>query len=206
MREMGRRKMQGPSRVGGGDGWWLTTKDGSTGPSPRGRGRHNSTKLATTAYGTIPAWAGATPVRSCRATQRRDHPRVGGGDIWPGQIIVAPLGPSPRGRGRQLYTAPLETYNRTIPAWAGATDASDARRLDHRDHPRVGGGDLDNSFPLAVPQGPSPRGRGRLGRGRHRAGVDGTIPAWAGATPIRFSPIAAIRDHPRVGGGDMRSR
>ncbi len=153
--------------------------------------------------GSIPAWAGETPIDRPPAPANRVHPRVGGGDGHHQAAPYAATGPSPRGRGRLVQQRRVLGDSGSIPAWAGETFHAGPLRNVRRVHPRVGGGDLDGyELRDARHSGPSPRGRGR-----HRAKQDrrirgGSIPAWAGETRGWCGRGSGCRVHPRVGGGD----
>ncbi len=67
----------------------------------------------------------------------------------------------------------------------------------------MGGGDDPSLRAEMLRAGPSPRGRGRHGRGVHLDHPRGSIPAWAGATPPSSRGSRPSGVHPRVGGGDM---
>ena len=189
-------------RVGGGNRSRAAPKPSRTGPSPRGRGKRRLNAGGDAVEGTIPAWAGETcaPVSPCRHCG--DHPRVGGGNRLGPRDGLAPEGPSPRGRGKQLDLSGPKARIGTIPAWAGETSAVSAAARAAADHPRVGGGNPNVSPSSSLLKGPSPRGRGKRSRFRAGGAWDGTIPAWAGETSPRSSMIRTTRDHPRVGGGN----
>ena len=175
------------------------------GPSPRGRGRHLDLDHDPIAFGTIPAWAGATVTAPLTTISDRDHPRVGGGDHCAMLTLGKGPGPSPRGRGRLALGVARRIVAGTIPAWAGATDRCLLLACDLGDHPRVGGGDRLAELQKRAATGPSPRGRGRLYSSSAGLVAVGTIPAWAGATVFLDGNCLLHRDHPRVGGGDTYS-
>jgi len=68
-------------------------------------------------------------------------------------------------------------------------------------HPRVGGGTANAVGSKEFDQGPSPRGRGNPPNPSGMSISLRAIPAWAGEPPWPPPPPAAIRGHPRVGGG-----
>ena len=97
------------------------------------------------------------------------------------------MGSSPRGRGKPLNFAGLDSSTRLIPAWAGKTKDGAGVTSTPRAHPRVGGENEKDVAPFDMKEGSSPRGRGK---------------------PRRVEP--ALQDalaHPRVGGeNDALSR
>ncbi len=172
-------------RVGGGDG-------AETGEA---RGRSWS----------IPAWAGETTLIAAWSPAPRVDPRVGGGDCRYSLSRQGRVGRSPRGRGRPVRPAGGEGCRRSIPAWAGETRAPAITTGAQQVDPRVGGGDVPDAAPSRMPNGRSPRGRGRpcfASRASERAG---SIPAWAGETPAPTRPPTGSAVDPRVGGGDTLS-
>ncbi len=92
-------------RVGGGDLPELQVALGEAGPSPRGRGRHDERGRERRVGGSIPAWAGATILRTAVRSAPRVHPRVGGGDVTNSTPEPDGSGPSPRGRGRHTRSS-----------------------------------------------------------------------------------------------------
>ena len=91
---------------------------------------------------------------------------------------------------------------RSIPAWAGETDASATGRRPRPVYPRVGGG---NSIWRVLDEnanGLSPRGRGKRGAPTRAQVKIGSIPAWAGETAHAHARICAAPVYPRVGGGN----
>ena len=92
----------------------------------------------------------------------------------------------------------------SIPAWAGETGVGDGAYFRRGVYPRVGGGNLCKHPANAVPQGLSPRGRGkRVNAVVYRAAF-GSIPAWAGETAPTLAASPSRRVYPRVGGGNCR--
>ena len=60
------------------------------------------------------------------------------------------------------------------------------------------------SVDLMIPEGLSPRGRGKLGDRRPNHGSERSIPAWAGETHSRHSAGVYPEVYPRVGGGNIQ--
>ena len=169
--------------MGGGDCQLSSRMIGCQGPSPRGRGRRLRLLPSPIAVGTIPAWAGETMRLAIRASPKRDHPRVGGGDTNWSMSIWCLRGPSPRGRGRPSLRSQQGDNLGTIPAWAGETHQASRFQASCRDHPRVGGGDQQRQVMALTRDHP------RVGGG------DATVDCRTGTGG----------DHPRVGGGDSVS-
>ena len=169
-------------RVGGGD--WSNKQIAAYmgGPSPRGRGRRGERRRCGVGAGSIPAWAGETSICRGRIIRTWVHPRVGGGDAYSPSAGWLNWGPSPRGRGRLRFHRRISVRRGSIPAWAGETRSSRRAGTVSRVHPRVGGGDKNDSAYSTTFSGPSPRGRGRRVGARADGRNAGSIPAWAGET------------------------
>ncbi len=91
-------------RVGGGNAEFVRDRQLMKGPSPRGRGKRRRARAA--------------------AHTRWVHPRVGGGNANSAARVSGAGGPSPRGRGKPGCVSSQITSRRSIPAWAGETDAA----------------------------------------------------------------------------------
>ena len=130
------------------------------------------------------------------------YPRVGGGNGNKPLIGYKRVGLSPRGRGKLLLLLVDRRRMRSIPAWAGETDAWRMGERLAEVYPRVGGGNAACRSAGASLTGLSPRGRGKHGRRRRRNDGLGSIPAWAGETPKDTPCRSATRVYPRVGGGN----
>ncbi len=189
--------------MGGGNRQTSQSTTGSSGLSPRGRGKPGQQQGIAGVVRSIPAWAGETipaaPLRGIREV----YPRVGGGNarMWYGW--GHPFGLSPRGRGKPTPAGFLPALQGSIPAWAGETGTSGICWAGTEVYPRVGGGNARCGSSLVSGAGLSPRGRGK----RYPTPCPGpawrSIPAWAGETrsmPGRF-PLPAV--YPRVGGGNL---
>ena len=109
-------------------------------------------------------------------------------------------GPSPRGRGNQDHVHLAQVELRSIPAWAGKPRWRCLHQQRTKVHPRVGGETLDLWIPVAVHEGPSPRGRGNPTCCQLQTSTAGSIPAWAGKPRFRQIGTYLYRVHPRVGG------
>ena len=78
--------------------------------------------------------------------------------------------------------APTTTCVGSIPAWAGETPAPFVQFAISRVYPRVGGGNRITAALVDIPQGLSPRGRGKRNAKSVGAVIERSIPAWAGET------------------------
>ena len=90
-----------------------------------------------------------------------------------------------------------------IPAYAGNTSTTRARRCRPRDHPRVCGEHAREHASCELHSGSSPRMRGTLGGPAGESRPSGIIPAYAGNTKRRVAIRAWSWDHPRVCGEHM---
>ena len=66
----------------------------------------------------------------------------------------------------------------------------------------MGGGNAIGYIAHLLPNGLSPRGRGKPYAIRRAANQPGSIPAWAGETPDVGGAIRVDAVYPRVGGGN----
>ena len=115
--------------------------DCSPGSSPQVRGRLRSDADALTSNGLIPAGAGQTCLILVCRRSRRAHPRRCGADSFVTPYEVRASGSSPQVRGRLTTGFPGCPSPGLIPAGAGQTGASPARRTARRAHPRRCGAD-----------------------------------------------------------------
>ena len=170
------------------------------GLSPRGRGNQPAPLDAGQCRGSIPAWAGKPPGRSCRNRAARVYPRVGG------ETALTPLPPpsgtglSPRGRGNPLMQRGFRQVRRSIPAWAGKPPSWRSCRARRRVYPRVGGETRKAPSCSHSRNGLSPRGRGNPSTSGLCRRWSGSIPAWAGKPSGASAWDRARRVYPRVGG------
>ena len=108
-------------RVGGENAGLLGSDAGTSGSSPRGRGKQHRGNHGCPVGGLIPAWAGKTLIKRVSNEPPRAHPRVGGENLSTTVIPGVANGSSPRGRGKPRRTV-LDRYDAgLIPAWAGKT-------------------------------------------------------------------------------------
>ena len=171
-----------------------------TGSSPRARGTAGDRLLYQPVTGIIPACAGNSPpcARCCAGT--RDHPRVRGEQIISRYMREPSPGSSPRARGTEDDVPEFRITAGIIPACAGNSSPSTARRHPERDHPRVRGEQLASAFNVEYAKGSSPRARGTACQLIEAHAVVGIIPACAGNRPRPRPARRRWRDHPRVRG------
>ena len=170
-------------RVGGGAELRRRRAARRDGPSPRGRGSRAQALDGPRHERSIPAWAGE-PYRARPARCGTEvHPRVGGGAAGETLVLLAPGGPSPRGRGSRCRAAERAGHKGSIPAWAGEPLSPEDLFRHITVHPRVGGGAVATGALAFAGMGPSPRGRGSHSRRRTSSATSRSIPAWAGEPP-----------------------
>src|SRR5690606_23745518 len=103
----------------------------------------------------------------CR--ERGVDPRVCGGNVSSACFSRASAGRSPRMRGKPREMLVQVKVHRSIPAYAGETQAARGRSRSLTVDPRVCGGNSDGSSAVADGQGRSPRMRGKpLCKGRYQ--------------------------------------
>ena len=171
------------------------------GLSPRGRGNRVGQFRADRVQGSIPAWAGEPWSYRHLAPPTAVYPRVGGGTEFSPSSLSSHRGLSPRGRGNPARGALAFSWTGSIPAWAGEPAAPAPGPQHSGVYPRVGGGTRRGCKSDFIDEGLSPRGRGNPLSEQRSAGLERSIPAWAGE-PLH---VALTRPHhavyPRVGGG-----
>ena len=155
--------------------------------SPPTRGNRIQHPLPGPVQQSIPAWAGKPSSRSSIIRTCGIYPRVGGGTRPWKRSLTSGSGLSPRGRGNLPHLHQQRTPHRSILAWAGEPTGIPAKLPSGRVYPRVGGGTPQPESQKPPLPGLSPRGRGNLNPLCHRHVQDGSIPAWAGEPPRRWS-------------------
>ena len=170
------------------------------GSSPHARGALAQARPLVYEGGIIPACAGSTP-RSCsRCGASRDHPRMRGEHYRHQRVVVRIAGSSPHARGALLPALGQELAAGIIPACAGSTGWTCARRRPSWDHPRMRGEHCKSVANCLLSSGSSPHARGALGGRSPAARTPGIIPACAGSTLSYPSGMHLYRDHPRMRG------
>ena len=122
----------------------------------------------------------------------------------PGPPCPISWGSSPRVRGTLRQGQGPVRVRGIIPACAGNTRPSTARRCRAGDHPRVCGEHSSRRLTAAFAVGSSPRVRGTRILNQALSVMGGIIPACAGNTRANRGRLARRRDHPRVCGEHMR--
>ena len=189
--------------MGGGNVSTPTNSSSANGLSPRGRGKPYALASRRLRCRSIPAWAGETPGTRQRFRCREVYPRVGGGNGYGRAAIERRSGLSPRGRGKRRTPRSCMRLSRSIPAWAGETILLVSAKSALAVYPRVGGGNARRLRLRRRLRGLSPRGRGKPSRTAALAASWGSIPAWAGETPLPGGGNVLEVVYPRVGGGNF---
>ena len=109
------------------------------GSSPHVRGAQWLESDAKRWMGIIPACAGSTSTRPAWSLGSRDHPRMCGEHPLLAQMNIPTAGSSPHVRGAQTHLRRVRLRLGIIPACAGSTSTTRARRCRPRDHPRMCG-------------------------------------------------------------------
>ena len=133
----------------------------TSGSSPRMRGKRVTVTGGDTDSRIIPAHAGQTPRLIPAVGFQADHPRACGANLSNACDLTNPYGSSPRMRGKQQRSQPLQPRLRIIPAHAGQTQIIPHNPPMTPDHPRACGANnsvLSRSNPG---YGSSPRMRGK---------------------------------------------
>ena len=158
---------------------------GTTGSSPRVRGKPSMKSAAILAHWLIPARAGKTTAASSAVSSGGAHPRACGENVrWTSQADREG-GSSPRVRGKLLLLRWGPRSRRLIPARAGKTRTGRRPRRRGPAHPRACGENHMAPSSAARSGGSSPRVRGKpLQHGRPPA-RGRLIPARAGKTGVR---------------------
>ena len=112
---------------------------GTSGSSPRGRGKLAEHVEGGLLDGLIPACAGKTGASRRCGSRARAHPRVCGENYGVEIELFDGYGSSPRVRGKLCVWVPLQLMRGLIPACAGKTRQRRGRRMGHPAHPRVCG-------------------------------------------------------------------
>ena len=148
----------------------------------------------------IPACAGNTNVQGSLGGMLTVHPRVCG-EHWTFSEKRGPItGSSPRVRGTRFYLRSTSTSRRFIPACAGNTVQIRPLETVFPVHPRVCGEHSLGSRPEFQETGSSPRVRGTLLNISLVTFNQRFIPACAGNTHAKVTPLSPSSVHPRVCG------
>ena len=147
--------------------------------------------------GIIPAGAGSTRGSSRITSARRDHPRRCGEHASSPLPAAFAWGSSPQVRGAPDVVPGAPAVGGIIPAGAGSTGSTRARRPRRWDHPRRCGEHALMLSTLPTVLGSSPQVRGALAVLHGHDVAVGIIPAGAGSTPPPARGRDREGDHPR---------
>ena len=170
------------------------------GSSPHTRGARHPGEVRPKRPGIIPAYAGSTRAWRRSGTWRRDHPRIRGEHAQASHPRFWRRGSSPHTRGARPGLRCSSRRARIIPAYAGSTTLSCARRSGIRDHPRIRGEHALASALAASERGSSPHTRGAQPTWHESVRAGRIIPAYAGSTPTSLQCFFDWWDHPRIRG------
>ena len=170
------------------------------GSSPHTRGALSPIQDLPAPSRIIPAYAGSTRYAALSIRGVKDHPRIRGEHAISSLRLVEIQGSSPHTRGAPPCPYLSGRSWRIIPAYAGSTRRSPARRIRLPDHPRIRGEHIRTSSNISLKAGSSPHTRGAPGFGRARRRRPRIIPAYAGSTRARGCRSFRARDHPRIRG------
>ena len=159
----------------------------SLGSPPRMRGKLHPRLTVSEPTGITPAHAGKTSRLHTSLPTRRDHPRACGENAIMSAVCVQSTGSSPRVRGKLQPVPCSELRVGITPACAGKTAARRDLLPSSRDHPRVCGENLGESYEEFVEKGSPPRVRGKHARYRAPDCPCGITPACAGKTGASYA-------------------
>ena len=135
----------------------------------------------------IPAHAGQTRSSSPSSAAEADHPRACGANSTTGYARLRNDGSSPRMRGKPYIRPKIVPNVRIIPAHAGQTHHLRQGQGPRSDHPRACGANSSRGSPVSLPDGSSPRMRGKPAQRVLRRQTARIIPAHAGQTSTKDS-------------------
>ena len=164
----------------------------------RGKLSHSGTSLHQVRL--IPAHAGKTSGRPSPTGAAAAHPRSRGENANSGRPAVSFAGSSPLTRGKRADDALRLSNPGLIPAHAGKTLRSGSLIGRTTAHPRSRGENTDLQRICDALGGSSPLTRGKPLDAPPDRPVAGLIPAHAGKTTTRPSPMRSPKAHPRSRG------
>ena len=171
------------------------------GLSPRVRGKQQRLLTSGARQRSIPACAGEAVLLASNQSLTAVYPRVCGGSAPRRFGNAGTAGLSPRVRGKHGAAPAAELQPGSIPACAGEAVSVAGVTGTGKVYPRVCGGSLLAGAILGIPEGLSPRVRGKRLHGRPVHQRNRSIPACAGEAPLwRVSPTPT-KVYPRVCGG-----
>ena len=134
---------------------------GPWGSSPLTRGKRHRGRRRGNRHGLIPAHAGKTPTLTRQSPLRRAHPRSRGENSLALREVSLVPGSSPLTRGKRNAETFKSVGMGLIPAPAGKTVPTTARKSLRRAHPRSRGENNLSAKNVAVVGGSSPLTRGK---------------------------------------------
>ena len=173
------------------------------GSSPRMRGKQHLRIRDQLSNGLIPAHAGKTPYAVRQHEELGAHPRACGENFTLSRPRLISSGSSPRMRGKRVKPSNTAGESGLIPAHAGKTLIAALPTIIQKAHPRACGENVFHDVPPFLPEGSSPRMRGKLDSSFSAVCLWRLIPAHAGKTSVRsmFAPVAWA--HPRACGENV---
>ncbi len=159
----------------------------ATGSSPRMRGKPSRSPVVLSCRRIIPAHAGQTSGSTWNQSALPDHPRACGANTIIVAIVGCGGGSSPRMRGKPYIRPKIVPNVRIIPAHAGQTHHLRQGQGPRSDHPRACGANSSRGSPVSLPDGSSPRMRGKPAQRVLRRQTARIIPAHAGQTSTKDS-------------------
>ncbi|MCP1633763.1 hypothetical protein J2T32_002320 [Kerstersia gyiorum] len=170
------------------------------GSSPHARGTPERATHEAWGRRFIPACAGNTQTWSGRGSSAPVHPRMRGEHDAALQPEIAHGGSSPHARGTRADRREGRSKRRFIPACAGNTSMPGHTPCARPVHPRMRGEHQSGPLMRRGGGGSSPHARGTLSPLRPPLGGARFIPACAGNTLRRASPLPKGAVHPRMRG------
>ena len=150
-----------------------------------------------------PACAGKTPRRDLERRAQRDHPRLRGENQPVDTQRKHREGSPPLARGKLTKSRINYVIHRITPACAGKTPSDTAQARRNKDHPRLRGENIFQTYTTAWGVGSPPLARGKLITVPRGCCYTRITPACAGKTPPFLCRLFATRDHPRLRGENM---
>ena len=172
----------------------------SGGSSPHARGTHFTAATTHHPLRFIPACAGNTGSWSARRSRGPVHPRMRGEHIHRDKERGQYVGSSPHARGTLAGSVIDHAAERFIPACAGNTPPAWACGSGAAVHPRMRGEHETIEMVQKYAHGSSPHARGTRPYESQRPRLSRFIPACAGNTSLRTSPVPGHAVHPRMRG------
>ena len=177
---------------------------GSSGSSPRMRGKRLQLLHQLLVFRITPAHAGKTQKTFSFSTRRADHPRACGENPESGIPKLSNVGSPPRMRGKRDPALEGFSLRRITPAHAGKTLPVKNPLPQHPDHPRACGENSTATTCRTPVSGSPPRMRGKPLCGGMATAQHRITPAHAGKTRCSRTGRSQGADHPRACGENLR--